>query len=583
MLSLARALAGQSAEDGILTVSEAVEAVAGGNVHIYLLDLSVGEFVRVGRQSDDDIVSFAPREIQVAVDLLQRTHRELFHHTVPRGSDTVAHVFFSVGNPSADLIISLCSFLPFLFNRRAHERFSSGLHRQISAKLSLDDFFSELAELAKNSSGVQYGAYRQLNGSVLTCYFNWGFSRPFVSPDEMTIRRSEIDVIDRAIDGKVPVFCPNLLEKYPDLSGLRPFRQKVVSFLAVPVLVSSKVLGVITFGNGFRYDFTHAERASLLSLANILGVAINNRRLEFEGKTRGAEFERISSAIVGVEVAQSIRHNIYKSSGNIIKSISLAEARVKKSAASNSEREGVVKALELASAAAKNIESEVRQLKDVMTVDRTIKVTDVKSLWGECQQHLGYDLERLEIGVSSIRSHPPVPLLSDLVKHIFHNLMLNSIDALEGIAKHRRQISLRLEKFDLRSKIIQLMYSDTGPGLDSGTLMAHREALSRDAMTGVSAETALGELIFRPRVTTKKDGTGFGLFLCRQMAGYHGGGIEFVSPGDNNGVLFRITLSFDLYLLADRSDSPLLFIDEKRGTREVLDIERFLHDQRRRS
>jgi signal transduction histidine kinase len=47
--------------------------------------------------------------------------------------------------------------------------------------------------------------------------------------------------------------------------------------------------------------------------------------------------------------------------------------------------------------------------------------------------------------------------------------------------------------------------------------------------------------VFAPFVTTKKEGTGLGLLIVRQIVTAHGGGISYESqPG--KGTTFRLTL-----------------------------------------
>ena len=65
------------------------------------------------------------------------------------------------------------------------------------------------------------------------------------------------------------------------------------------------------------------------------------------------------------------------------------------------------------------------------------------------------------------------------------------------------------------------------------------EVTVRDDGTGIDA--AHRERIFRPYFTTKKQGTGLGLFVTHKIVGEHGGSVEFESePG--KGTTFRVRL-----------------------------------------
>jgi signal transduction histidine kinase len=51
--------------------------------------------------------------------------------------------------------------------------------------------------------------------------------------------------------------------------------------------------------------------------------------------------------------------------------------------------------------------------------------------------------------------------------------------------------------------------------------------------------------IFDPFVTTKPDGLGIGLSICRSILDAHGGRL-WVSPGSPHGTVFRFTVPIDV-------------------------------------
>jgi signal transduction histidine kinase len=58
---------------------------------------------------------------------------------------------------------------------------------------------------------------------------------------------------------------------------------------------------------------------------------------------------------------------------------------------------------------------------------------------------------------------------------------------------------------------------------------------------GAGIDPAHHERVFRPYFTTKKQGTGLGLFVTRKIVGEHGGSVAFESaPG--KGTTFRVRL-----------------------------------------
>jgi signal transduction histidine kinase len=122
---------------------------------------------------------------------------------------------------------------------------------------------------------------------------------------------------------------------------------------------------------------------------------------------------------------------------------------------------------------------------------------------------------------------PDLPLLHgvrDQLVQVFLNLVLNAVDATEKGG----HIELKAERCsDVRQarsaseEMVQVTVQDDGAGIAP-------ENLAR---------------LFQPYFTTKKHGTGLGLFVTRKLVADHGGTVEFVSsPGE--GTVFVVRLPF---------------------------------------
>ena len=86
---------------------------------------------------------------------------------------------------------------------------------------------------------------------------------------------------------------------------------------------------------------------------------------------------------------------------------------------------------------------------------------------------------------------PPVLIDKIQIHQVITNLIRNSIDALDGVA--RREIVIRTERAG--HDMVLIAVADTGPGL--------------------AAEIA--DRLFQPFVTTKPSGLGIGLSICRSI------------------------------------------------------------------
>ena len=100
------------------------------------------------------------------------------------------------------------------------------------------------------------------------------------------------------------------------------------------------------------------------------------------------------------------------------------------------------------------------------------------------------------------------------IQQVLLNLMRNSVEAMED--SDRRELSVRVTPAE---GMVQLTVADTGPG--------------------VAPEVA--GLLFQPFVTTKAEGMGIGLSVCRTIVEAHGGRL-WMEPNPGGGSLFHFTV-----------------------------------------
>lgn len=107
---------------------------------------------------------------------------------------------------------------------------------------------------------------------------------------------------------------------------------------------------------------------------------------------------------------------------------------------------------------------------------------------------------------------PPLIAVRDQLVQVFLNLVLNALDATD------------------REGWIDLLVTRRGTGVEVGV---------RDSGSGIAPENACR--LFQPYFTTKKHGTGLGLFVTRQLVAEHGGEVTFDSRV-GEGTTFRVYL-----------------------------------------
>ena len=133
--------------------------------------------------------------------------------------------------------------------------------------------------------------------------------------------------------------------------------------------------------------------------------------------------------------------------------------------------------------------------------------------------HEVVDLYRAqESGVDIVlTSDPTMPLLeADMgrVRQILHNLIRNSIEALENVTDGRIDVHVSVAEFD-GVEVVQIKVEDNGPGFKEG-------AISQ---------------VFDPYVTTKPKGTGLGLAIVKKLVEEHVGTIRAYNNSGGGAVI----------------------------------------------
>jgi signal transduction histidine kinase len=103
------------------------------------------------------------------------------------------------------------------------------------------------------------------------------------------------------------------------------------------------------------------------------------------------------------------------------------------------------------------------------------------------------------------------------LQQVLLNLILNGIDAMKVVTDRTRELGVSSALAGPDGVVISI--EDSGPGLDP----------------------AIAQHIFEPFVTTKPDGLGMGLSICRSVIDAHGGRL-WVSPGVPHGTRFHFTV-----------------------------------------
>jgi PAS domain S-box-containing protein len=115
---------------------------------------------------------------------------------------------------------------------------------------------------------------------------------------------------------------------------------------------------------------------------------------------------------------------------------------------------------------------------------------------------------------------PLVPAHRGQLQQVILNVVANAADAMRAVTDRERILKVRSEPSERGG--VALWVEDSGPGIDPDNV----------------------DRIFEAFYTTKSDGMGMGLAICRSIVEAHGGSLS-VSPGAPHGSAFRVVLPVD--------------------------------------
>jgi signal transduction histidine kinase len=319
----------------------------------------------------------------------------------------------------------------------------------------------------------------------------------------------------------------------PDVLADREFtgigyqsRGRYRTHLGVPMLREGRAIGVFALTRTDVEPFSAKQIEFVETFANQAVIAIENARLLDAEKQRAHELAK------SLGLLQRERNNKIMNLEAMVASIGHEVRQPLTAIASNGNA-----ALRFLAHDPPNVE-EVRSALSKMVANshRASEVFDnIRALFGETpgkQERI--HVNELALGVlesfrDELRDHgiiahteltsalPPVMGHRGQLQEVFVNLIHNAIDAIGEVKDDNRVLRLRAQL--RRGSGVVVAVEDSGPGIDP-----------RQAHT-----------IFDAFVTTKPDGMGLGLAICRMIVERHGGELS-VTPAQPRGSVFRVVL-----------------------------------------
>lgn len=128
-------------------------------------------------------------------------------------------------------------------------------------------------------------------------------------------------------------------------------------------------------------------------------------------------------------------------------------------------------------------------------------------------------VHRATLGVNAAGSPPPVRGDRVQLQQVVMNLLMNGIQAMDGVSSRPRRLGVEVGRSAEEPKAVVLTVNDSGPGIDPADLAR----------------------LFDAFFTTRRDGMGMGLSICRSIVEAHGGRI-WATNREGGGACFHVSL-----------------------------------------
>ena len=427
-----------------------------------------------------------------------------------------------------ELILQFAADLALILSEKEYTlNLLASLHKPISYDKPHDKFLDEIMLHVAEAARMPYIILRRLSGDSLRCQEAYG-----INPDDP----AELDIdsmgdnppFDRAIRERVPKVEEDVTQPYAKrLLGTLHLQGTVQSFIVVPILVGDGVYGTLSFAVACPHSYTQLERHGLTMVANAVGVALTNYENFHKAQERVFEEAKISTAITAVDVAQSARHE----AGSLLHSCQelLGVLRTLK-ITSPKLKEQIGKITKDLSGRLYDADAELQKIKAVTKPPaRSMVRCRLDELWKEALYPVAGRLKRLDVD-HEIQGAGFAVVAADYIRHAFLNLLLNSMDAFRDCRRKKgRKITITIDEVSTKAKDNRIQYRDNATGIDPGSLGPAPDG-GRLGLTD----------IFECGITSKRDGSGYGLYLARKILTEHRGSIDL--KDHVGGVVFDITI-----------------------------------------
>ena len=304
----------------------------------------------------------------------------------------------------------------------------------------------------------------------------------------------------------------------------RPVFAAAAAFLVSMSVVSTAVFSIGHFGD---VSLSMADRvaqaqAAVLFVAlgaYVLAALFAERRaseLRLARANMMLERERDNKLMSAQAITAAIAHEVRQPLAGIVTNASAAMRWLGRTPPDFDEVQAALKRIQTESHRTSDVFDAIRAL--FRTGDQGRQPVDVNAIIGEVIESLRGELK--DHGIETRLDLNELPLVdghTGQLREVIFNLAHNALEAMDGTTERSRLLRVRTQRRDAGAVAVEV--EDSGSGIDPQKL----------------------ERIFTAFVTTKSQGMGLGLAICRMIIEQHGGTLTASSDGQN-GAVFQFVL-----------------------------------------
>jgi signal transduction histidine kinase len=259
--------------------------------------------------------------------------------------------------------------------------------------------------------------------------------------------------------------------------------------------------------------WTDERSVLLLSATDVT----SRREAEALNREQEAKLQATARLVAVGEIASSIAHELNQPLAAITNYVRGGLRRLR---AGGAEPEALAGALEQAGEQAERAGQIIRRVRDFVNSRQPVLATlDLNALVAQAAAAATPDATRqgARLALHLAPALPPARADAVMIEQVILNLVRNAVEASATVAGGNRQVDIHTARGE--PGVLEVTVADRGPGISG-------EAAGR---------------LFEPFYTSKPEGMGLGLNICRSIVEFHGGRLA-AGPREGGGAEFRFSV-----------------------------------------